>query len=145
MLPRRLVCSCCFSALLLFSPLPNALGAPPAQYKNFRVAIYIPAAIVEKMRDPKWLQASFDTISRQLKFDKVYIETYRDRHIVDDQILETVKKFFLDHGLQVAGGVALTSNEPRLFASFCYTDPEDRDYVKMVSELNGPSLRRDHS
>lgn len=105
------------------------------QYKNFRVAVYIPVFVVKQMEDPKWLESSWDTISRQVKVDKVYIETYRSHQIADEQVLERIKKFFTDHGVQVAGGMALTGDEARLFESFCYTDPEDRAYVKEVSEL----------
>ena len=100
------------------------------QYKNFRVAVYIPVFVVKQMEDPKWLESSWDTISRQVKVDKVYIETYRSHQIADEQVLERIKKFFTDHGVQVAGGMALTGDEARLFESFCYTDPEDRAYVK---------------
>ena len=105
------------------------------QYKNFRVAVYIPVAVVKQMQDPQWLQSSWDTISRQVKVDKVYIETYRSRQIADEQLIEQVKKFFSEHGVQVAGGIAFTGNEARQFESFCYTDPQDREYVKHVSEL----------
>lgn len=105
------------------------------QYKNFRVAIYIPVFVVKQMQDPKWLQTSWDTISHQLKVDKVYIETYRSHQIADEQVLEQIKKFFTDHGVQVAGGIAFTGDEARQFESFCYTDPKDRDYVKNVSQL----------
>jgi len=127
---------CCILPWLVTShAVPDAPAAQAGQYKNFRVAIYIPASVVEKMRDPQWLKNSWDTISGQLKFDKVYIETHRNWQTVDEQLLEQVKKFFLEHGVHVAGGIAFTSNAPRLFASFCYTDAKDRDYVKMVSEL----------
>lgn len=109
--------------------------APAQQYKHFRVAVYIPIFVVNQMNDPQWLQTSWDTISRQLKVDKVYIETYRSHQIADEQLLETVKKFFKDHGVQTAGGIAFTGDETRQFASFCYTDAKDREYVKKVSEL----------
>jgi len=29
--------------------------ARDGQYKNFRVAVYIPAGVVERMKDPQWL------------------------------------------------------------------------------------------
>jgi hypothetical protein len=132
---RLFAALCC--ALFLAAPvlLSDTIAAQAGHYKNFRVAIYIPAAVVDRMKDPQWLQSSYDTISSQLTFDKVYIETHRNHQTVDDQLLEKVKTFFLDHRVQVAGGIAFTTNEPRLFASFCYTDAKDRDYVKMVSEL----------
>ncbi|HAF15163.1 MAG TPA: hypothetical protein DCK93_08905 [Blastocatellia bacterium] len=105
------------------------------QYKNFRVAVYIPAGVVERMKDPQWLQSTWETISLQLKVDKVYIETYRSQHIVDEQLLEQVKKFFLDRGVQVAGGIAHTSADARQFETFSYADPKEREYVKKISEL----------
>jgi hypothetical protein len=111
----------------------GASGA--GQYKNFRVAVYIPVSVVEQMKDPQWLQSSWDTISRQMKLDKVYIETYRSGVIADDELIEQVKKFFTDHGVQIGGGIAFTAAESRQFQSFCYTDPKDREYVKKVSEL----------
>jgi hypothetical protein len=131
---RTLAAVCC-ALLLAPALLSDTNAAQTGHYKNFRVAIYIPGGVVDKMKDPRWLQSSYETISSQLKFDKVYIETHRNHQTVDEQLLEQVKKFFRDHGVQVAGGIAFTSNEPRLFASFCYTDPKDRDYMKMVSEL----------
>jgi hypothetical protein len=105
------------------------------QYKNFRVAVYIPVFVVKQMEDPKWLQTTWDSISGQVKVDKVYIETYRSHQIADEKVLEQIKKFFTDHGVKVAGGIAFTGDEARQFESFCYTDPKDREYVKNVSEL----------
>ena len=56
-------------------------GQNKKQYQNFRVAVYIPVFVVKQMEDPTFLQSSWDTISRQVKVDKVYIETYRSRQI----------------------------------------------------------------
>jgi hypothetical protein len=128
--PRTRIASC---LLCLVSFFPNVSRAD--QYKNFRVAVYIPIFVVAQMKDPNWLQSNWDTISKQVKVDKVYIETYRSHQIADEQLLEQIKKFFTDHGVQVAGGIAFTGDETRQFESFCYTDPQDREYVKRVSEL----------
>ena len=77
-----------------------------------------------------------DTISRQLKVDKVYIEVQRDRRLLDDELAEQVKKFFLDHGVRVAGGMALSDGSiGGQFKSFCYTDPQDRAFIKTAAEL----------
>ena len=73
-------------------------------------------------------------ITGQVKVDKVFIETYRSGKLADDQLLEQVKKFFLDRGVEVAGGMGLTVNEANNFQSFAYTDPKDRAYVKTISE-----------
>ena len=113
-------------------------------HENFRVAIYIPVAVVEHMKDPAWLQNSWDQISSQVKVDKVYIESYRSGVMADDALLETVKSFFAAHGVKVAGGIAFAAGgdtagsetvEVGQFASFSYTDPKSRAYVKNVSEL----------
>ncbi|MGH9529674.1 MAG: hypothetical protein ACRD2S_07130 [Terriglobales bacterium] len=118
------------NVLIVLSPSSAA-----QKYKNFRVAVYIPVGVVEQMRDPQWLQASWDTINSQVKVDKVYIETYRSRRIADEQLIEHVKRFFADHGVQVAGGMALTGNDSGQFQSFCYTDPKYREYVRNISAM----------
>lgn len=132
---RSLATVCCALFLSVPALLADTKPAQSGQYKNFRVAIYIPAAVVDKMKDRQWLQNSYDTISSQLKVDKVYIETHRDRLTVDERLLEQVKKFFRDHGVQTAGGITFTTAPMRFFSSFCYTDPKDRHEVKMISEL----------
>ena len=113
-----------------------ASGATPAArgYKNFRVAVYVPEYVVEQMKDPSYLQSSWETISGQVKVDKVYLETYRSGRTADDQLLEAVKAFFVGHGVEVAGGIGLTVMESNNFQSFCYTDPKDREIVKKLSQ-----------
>lgn len=112
-----------------------ASGASPAArgYKNFRVAVYVPEYVVEQMKDPSYLQSTWETISGQVKVDKVYLETYRSGRTADDQLLDQVKAFFVNRGVEVAGGIGLTVMESNNFQSFCYTDPKDREFVKMLS------------
>ena len=78
----------------------------PAANKNFKVAVYIPVSIVERMRDPLYLNSTWAQISAGVKVDKVYIETYRSREMADGALIERVKKFFEDHGVEVAGSIA---------------------------------------
>jgi len=105
-------------------------------YTNFDVAIYIPVNVVQSFADPQKLADDWNRISRQLKVDKVYIEVQRDRRRADDQLLEQVKKFFLDHGVRVAGGMALSDGGiGGQFKSFCYTDPDDRAFIQSAAEL----------
>ena len=85
------------SAVLAACSLSMAFSA--AAYDNFRVAIYCRAQEVQKMADPKWLADSWDAVSREVHVDKVYIETHRDRIIIDAATLEAVKKFFLARGV----------------------------------------------
>jgi hypothetical protein len=104
-------------------------------YTNFDVAIYIPVGVVRSFEDPQKLQDDWDRISSQLKVDKVYIEVQRNRELAGDALLERVKKFFLDHGVRVAGGMALSDGGNGQFKSFCYTDPLDRLFIQNAAEL----------
>ena len=134
--------------LLIFAPaLISSAAAPPPAHDQFRVAVYIPVGVVERMKDPAYLQKSWDDLSSQVKVDKVYIESYRSGVIADDATLETVKAFFAAHGVEAAGGIAYAAGgdiagfaanevEPGQFVSFCYTDPKQRDYVKHVAEVS---------
>lgn len=141
------------SALVLIAALPlaalHAQSAPPA-HDHFRVAVYIPVGVVEKMKDPAYLEKSWQQLSSQVKVDKVYIESYRSGQIADGALLETVKKFFAAHGVEVAGGIAYVGTgdqaggsgakhaapaDPGQFVSLCYTDPADRALVKRAAEL----------
>ena len=105
-------------------------------YTNFDVSIYIPVGLVRGFAQPGTLSNQWAVISRQLAVDKVYIEAQRDRTLAGDDVLEQTKKFFLDHGVQVAGGMALSDGSiGGQFKSFCYTDPNDRAFVKSAVEL----------
>jgi hypothetical protein len=107
-----------------------------SKYQNFAVSIYIPAGVVQRFADSKVLESEWARISSQLKVDKVYIESHRDRELVDEAVLESTKKFFLDRGVRVAGGITFTDAPLAWqYRSFCYTDPKDREFVKHVSEV----------
>jgi hypothetical protein len=117
---------------ILFSDVTCLAG----KYKNFEVAVYIPVSVVQRLEDPQRLSREWDRISSQVKVDKVYIEVQRNRNVASDALIETVKKFFVDKGVRVAGGMALSDgNVGGQFRSFCYTDPEDRQFVKSAAEL----------
>jgi hypothetical protein len=121
----------CLSSLVLIAAICSA-----GNYTNFDVAIYIPVGVVQSFSDPQKLADDWAHIGRQLKVDKVYIEVQRNRQVADDALLEQVKKFFLDHGVQIAGGMALSDGSiGGQFKSFCYTDPKDRAFVKSAAEL----------
>jgi hypothetical protein len=118
-------------ALLLLLPGTGKAG----NYTNFDVAIYIPVGVVKSFENPENLTNDWNRIRRQLKVDKVYIEVQRDRNLASDALLESVKKFFLDRGVRVAGGMALSDGGSGQFRSFCYTDPADRQFIKQATEL----------
>ena len=95
--------------LLCVLVLPAA-GFAADHNRNFDTAIYIPVMVVRRLADPAIRQREWETISRQLKVDKVYIETERDRVLANEQTLEDLKKFFIDHGVRVAGGITYSDN-----------------------------------
>jgi len=105
-------------------------------YTNFDVAIYMVVGTTRDLaQNPESLSNQWQRISSQLKVDKVYIEAQRNRTLATDEELETVKKFFVNHGVKVAGGMALSDGGHGQFRSFCYTDPNDREFIKSTVEL----------
>jgi hypothetical protein len=123
------------AAIFIGGILLAAVCCTAGNYTNFNVAIYIPVSIVQRFENPENLTNDWDRIHRQLKVDKVYIEVQRDRNLASPELIEQVKKFFLDRGVRVAGGMALSAGSSGQFRSFCYTDPADRQFIKSAAEL----------
>jgi hypothetical protein len=121
-----------FTVLMLLSAFR---ACEAGSYTNFEVAIYIPVNVVQSFEQPDNLARDWNVISSQLKVDKVYIEVQRDRRLASDELLEQVKKFFLDRHVKVAGGMALSDGSiGGQFKTFCYTDTNDREFVKHAAE-----------
>ena len=104
-------------------------------YKNFKVAVYSRAYETAKMGDINSLQLAWDEISRQLKVDKIYLETHRDLLVVDEATLMKAKAFFESRGIETAGGITLTVDESNNFQTFCYSNPEHRKKIKEIVEF----------
>lgn len=121
------------SSYILFFLLIS-LVAFSGNYKSFKVSVYTRAYEVEKMKDLHWLDSTWTIISNQLKVDKIYLETHRDLLIVPGETLEQAKKYFLDKGIEVGGGITYTINESNSFETFCYSDPEHRKIVQEIAE-----------
>src|SRR6516164_3664712 len=81
-------------------------AAPPPPHDQFKVALYIPVFVVEKMKDSAFLEASWKQLSSQVRVDKVYIETYRRGTIAADSLLDTVKRYTKSRGVRVHGRIA---------------------------------------
>jgi hypothetical protein len=103
-------------------------------YQNFKVAVYVRAQEVQQMSEPNWLKENWDIISRQVKVDKVYLETHRDKVLVDEETMTKAKKFFESKGIKVAGGITYTIMESNRFETFCYSRPELRQKVREIAE-----------
>ena len=119
---------------LVLAALIGLQSATASHYRNFEVSVYTRAYEVEKMKDPEWLESTWETISSQLEVDKIYLETHRDLLIVDDETLEQAIHFFKSKGLKVAGGITYTIDESNLFQTYCYTDPKYRVIAREVAE-----------
>jgi hypothetical protein len=106
-----------------------ALGtaAQAGAYKNFRAAIYVTVHDTKRLAHPATFERDFDRVSSQLKFDKVYIEAYRDRLFATDAELEAVKREFQAKGIMTSGGVTLAAGgSGGQFGTFDYENPADR-------------------
>lgn len=115
---------------------PHAAAAAAGKYQSFKVAIYVIVNSTKMLADPAEREREWDRVSRQVKFDKVYIEVYRDGTFATDDEIETVKKFFESKGIEVAGGVTLASGGNNAqFGTFDYADPKDRATCQRAVEL----------
>jgi hypothetical protein len=109
-------------------------AAAADRYASFGAAIYARAYEVREMGDLEKLRARFDLMQRHVKVSKVYLETHRDKVLVDDETLEKAKAFFAERGVRTAGGITLTVDERNRFETFCYSNPDDRRWVQHVVE-----------
>jgi len=109
-------------------------GQAADRYEHFDAAIYARAYEVREMADLEWLRTRFEVMEKHLKVSKMYLETHRDRILVDSETLEKAKGFFEERGIATAGGITLTINERNRFETFCYSDPEHREWVQKVVE-----------
>ncbi len=103
-------------------------------YKNFIVSVYARVYEVRRMADLDWLTPRWNEMSRQVKIDKIYLETHRDLQVADKGTITKLKQFFQERGVVVAGGITATVNEMNRFETFCYTNPEHRSKLKEVVE-----------
>ncbi len=103
-------------------------------YKNFKVSVYARVYEVNRMGDPAWLQPRWEEMSRQVKIDKIYLETHRDMVVAEKEILQNAKRFFQNHNIEVAGGITITVSERNWFQTYCYSNPEHRKKLKEVVE-----------
>jgi hypothetical protein len=123
------------ATLLVVACCALATRASAGQYTNFTTAVYIPVGVLLGFQNPDQLKRDWERISAQLKVDKVYIEVQRDRTLAKDDLIVQVKKFFVERGVSVAGGMALSDGGWGQFRSFCYTDPADRAFIQGAVEL----------
>jgi hypothetical protein len=124
-------------SLLVLATLPAVLrgrGTVSAEtgaehYRNFNIAIYVPINDMRRMAaDPKFMQDSFDVIHGSIKFNKVWLETYRADQEISEADVRKVKQFFESKGIKTSGGMMSYLGAPGdALRSFCWTNPAHRE------------------
>ena len=127
------------TAFSLFSITLSAI-AGGNNYKNFDVALYSRVYETRQMGDRAWLESHWEGVSKNMKIDKIYLETSRDTILVDQATLDVAKKFFLEKGLKVSGGITLTVSEPNQFETYCYSNPEHRKRIREIVEFTAKNF-----
>lgn len=129
---RNLQLTAIFLAIGTFVSPVQAQG----HYQSFIVSTYAVEGTVQGLMngnpDPA---ASWATLTRNLKIDKIYIEVMRNHTLVDETGLDKLKKFYQDQGVQVCGGLAYSLSEANGYQGFDYADPENRDFARKAAEL----------
>ena len=106
-------------------------------YKNFSAAVYCPVGDLSGIDDFRQFERQFSHIEKNVRVEKVYLETHRGGQIVDREQMLRVKRFFEDRGIRTAGGITTEAapDEQGGFHPFCYTDPQTRQQLTAISEL----------
>ena len=129
-------------------PQPAPAQAAPAAtgaYRHFRAAIYLTVGDTRRLADRATFEREFGRVSTQLRFDKVYIEAYRDHVFATDAELERVKSWFRERGIQTSGGITLAAGgQGGQFGTFDYENAADRaECERAVRLIAQPFRRRD--
>jgi hypothetical protein len=118
-------------AALLLIPSAHAGG-----YTNLSIAVYFRYQEVHAIpNNLERFSNQWANVEKQLKVDKVYLETTRNAQLATESDVETLKQFFANRGIKTSAGLGLTVNEPNGFQSYCYSTPADRAKVKAMTEF----------
>jgi hypothetical protein len=105
-------------------------------YTNLSIAVYFRYQEVQSTpNNLAQFSASWAKVEKQVKVDKVYLETTRNRQLATEAAVTAMKTFFQNRGIKVSAGLGLTVQESAGFQSFCYSTPADRDQVKAMTEF----------
>jgi hypothetical protein len=117
-------------------PADVQAAAPGGAHRHFKTAIYIAVGDVRELADRATFDRKFARASSQLRFDKVWIEAYRDRVFATDAEVERVKRWFREKGVETSGGITLAAGgEGGQFGTFDYEKPEDRAEAERAVRL----------
>lgn len=121
---------------LTLTALLLSLGALAGNYRNFKATAYIMAGDVNRIGTVENWEKSYKEFSKNLKLDKVYIETFRDMTYSSDEALDAAIKFFRSKGIEISGGITYNwrGGVRQRWESFCYSNPEHLAIIKDVIE-----------
>jgi hypothetical protein len=124
------------AGLILLAALVSVPPAHARGYTNFSVCVYFRYQEVHSIPG-NLMQFSnqWANLEKQVKVDKVYLETTRNADLATDSDVETLKKFFNDRGIKTSGGMGLTAQESNGFQSYDYNSPSDREKIRSMSEF----------
>lgn len=102
------------------------------RYQNFNVAIYVTNHNLERIVQNPDFEQGFAFIEKHIRVGKVYLETYRGRHLVPRETVRKLKEFFGRNGIETSGGFTPDVSGNWEFKTFCYTNPEHLDLMRKV-------------
>ncbi|MGA2540408.1 MAG: hypothetical protein ABSG78_02470 [Verrucomicrobiota bacterium] len=118
----------------LLAALASVSPARAAGYSNLSVCVYfryqevhsIPAGLAQ-------FSNQWANLEKQVRVEKVYLETTRNNQLATAGEVEAMKKFFHDRAINTSGGLGLTVMENNGFQSFDYSSPADRNKVREMA------------
>jgi len=114
----------------------TAAAGAPGHYAHFRAAVYVTVGDTRRLADPAAFEREFTRAMSQARFDKVYVEVYRDHQFASEAEIEATAASFRARGVQVAGGVTLAAGgRDGQFGTFDYEDPADRAECQRAAVL----------
>lgn len=124
--------------LLLIALLCIGTQAWAGHYKNFKTTAYVMVQDVNRIATVKNWEALWPEYERNLKLDKVYLETFRDNVYVDEKAMQQAIKFFKSKGVEVSGGITynFSGSKRQRWESFCYSNPEHLKMIKDIAVLS---------
>ena len=122
-----------FASLAL---LLTVAAAQAGGYTNLSIAVYFRYQEVHAIpNNLAQFSNQWANVEKQVKVDKVYLETTRNAQLATESVVITLKTFFTERGIKASAGLGLTVNEPNGFQSYCYSTPADREKVKALTEF----------
>lgn len=107
------------------------------KYNNFNASIYCPVWDLASITDFEEFDRKFQLVEKNVKVGKVYLETYRGGRMISFEQMSKVKEFFLNKGIEVAGGITTDgeySSSEGGFSPQCYTSKEvEERMIKVIT------------